>query len=252
MPLPYIIVAIIYLCLIFCWLYRRFFKSPSGAYHRRLVDDGGRYHAYPDRLGQFTLVAFYRPRLQLNLHRLPGISPTQFTAFLAALDLKEDLISLRVLADSALNLPGFLSLYPVYNSETRGGCPFGTHHIPQQYISRTFSTQSTAQTLVITSASNPSILSLALAAIANASLRELTLASGSTGSKGIPWRTDPDIEAGSALHGVARLTLIVWFRYRAADAQALPRWLGRFPQLQRLDLHRHRISPRTELSFPRL
>ncbi|KAJ6566758.1 hypothetical protein B0H19DRAFT_1257946 [Mycena capillaripes] len=269
--LLYAIIISINLYRIFNWIYRRVFGPPWDHTARIAAD---LMHVDTTRIqtvsgpgaAQFSLVTSsdaHGPLL--TIHPLT-LSLAQSTALLAALDLKEHLISLTVWTDCALNLSSLLSFVHRHHLLSqlilRPGA-IDPASLPQEPIARThpgritflkapageiphiLPTERCVETLVISPASDPKALSLALTAIAalshdDARLRELTLdfTRPKRTTKKLPWRTDPDVEAASVLHGVVQLKLIGQFKYRAADALDLPRWLGRFPQLQRLEFYR--------------
>ncbi|KAJ6566735.1 hypothetical protein B0H19DRAFT_713469 [Mycena capillaripes] len=278
--IPFLVLCIITMIInvyrIFCWLYRRSLGSPWDQAARITTDMKG---AGGDMMRiqtvsrpgspQFTLVTFSPQRvIILAIDRPHGLAPTQSTALLAALDLP-NLISLTVGTGCDLNLPALLAFVGRHHSLYKLMLSPGTidptslaqdpdvraHpgritflRAPAAYIPHILPTERCVESLVITSASNASALSIALAAVAalpheDTHLRELTLdmTRPSPMSKALPWRRDPDVESASALHGVVHLTLVVQFKYRAADTRDLPRWLERFPQLQRLDFYRDSV-----------
>ncbi|KAJ6540426.1 hypothetical protein B0H19DRAFT_1175652 [Mycena capillaripes] len=229
-------------------------------------------------VGQFTLVTFGGSQMgSLYIHRGPKLPPAQSAALLAALDLRQKLVTLRVRKDAALNLPALLSFVRRHQSLKRLILPPGAIDAasmmqepevhtyqgrvtflssPPAYIPYILAIERRVQTLVITPVSNMDALSRALDAIAaippdTTRFRELTLEmiQPSPISRVLPWRRAHDVEAGSPIHGVLRLALIAEFKYRASDVQDLIRWLARFPQLRWLDFHRHCVPVKAQAAL---
>ncbi|KAJ6523715.1 hypothetical protein B0H19DRAFT_1085572 [Mycena capillaripes] len=231
----YVIIAIIDLCRIIRRLYCRLFGSPWDQTAHIAADFGTamgiemRIQTVSGPGGvQLTVVTFTSPVvIVLDIHRLPGVSPAQLNALLATL-YKKYLFSLTVRADCALSLPGLMSFILRHHSlyrltlhpgaiDTRSLTQESAVHArsshiafldsPAIYIPHILHIERCVETLVITSATIPHALPRALAAVAvlpydNACLRELTLDMSTTASrpttpKWIPWRTDPEFEAGS-------------------------------------------------------
>ncbi|KAJ6540418.1 hypothetical protein B0H19DRAFT_1269005 [Mycena capillaripes] len=266
------------------WLHRCFWSPLDQT--ARIAADLGRMHGDVMRIqtvsgtnvGQFTLVTFSGSQMEsLYIHFGPNLLPAQSAALLAALDLRQKLVTLRVRKDAALNLPALLSFIRRHQSLKRLILPPGAidaasmmqepevHTYPGRvtflsspaaYIPYILAIERRVQTLVITPVSNMDALSRALDAIAAVPpditrFRELTLeiTRPSPISTMLPWRRAHAVEAGSPIHGVVRLALIAEFKYRASDVQDLIRWLARFPQLRLLDFYRHSVPVQAQAAL---
>ncbi|KAJ7764289.1 hypothetical protein B0H16DRAFT_1883551 [Mycena metata] len=194
----------------------------------------------------------------LYLPGLPGFCSAQSRALLAALSVTDAPESLYVETDCGLDLYALLALAEHHPSiawltlrsgslnttSLRSSVAANSHptrikslRAPPKYIPHVWPFLPGITYLDIDVAGDPSQLAEALAAIAASTtqLSELFLSFGRPGPRrqSLPWR-------GAAfpplMRGIARLTIYADFVYSDRDAEGLPRWLARFPDLNRIEM----------------
>ncbi|KAJ7184898.1 hypothetical protein C8R46DRAFT_467794 [Mycena filopes] len=221
--------------------------------------------------GQLLLVLFSSDtRTRLSIPRLPGISPAQMTAVLAALQIEDRMPSLTVTTNAAIKPhalldfvrrhpslrevtlePGALSLIPASPNETSlidAGSWVQSVCAPAEYIPHILPIVRYLEEFTITFL-YPAHLASALANLTatHLNLQTLTLNFGRPSAHApMPWHSAPHpiaVVAGEGgmqtLPSVRYLDLVGEFdgySHAQVDVTGLPLWLARFPALVRLQL----------------
>ncbi|KAJ6566675.1 hypothetical protein B0H19DRAFT_1066961 [Mycena capillaripes] len=176
----------------------------------------------------FTLATFSAvPIPGHTLCRLPTLSPAQYTAFLAVLNLQDDLSFLTVQANSGLN-------FAVFQSFIR------RHHLLQKLTLKSGAIDSASLAEKPTAGVHPGQLTVRTL---NLDLTQCERAQTH------PWRTEPDTQPEAPLSTVRHLGLIGHFEYCADDTLRLPLWLSRFPALVSLEFRGLSVTLEREIAL---
>ncbi|KAJ7756594.1 hypothetical protein B0H16DRAFT_1458049 [Mycena metata] len=249
------IMRLLYNYLVAGWTYRRVLRPSSNPAQRIAAD----FHwVFGDSIriqtisvpgaSQFTLLTV--PLMADNILyfcKLRGSSSAQFNALLATLDLTADMPASPIVgSDCRLDIHNFFvgSLYGPAHWTPHRSAPQLPHPAritflcaPAKYMPHVWPFLPDITHLDIDFAGDASQLAEALAAIAASSTRlsELILSFGRPKPRrqSLPWRraTVPPL-----MRGITRLTIYAEFAYGGRDAESMPRWLARFPDLQRIEL----------------
>ncbi|KAJ7764301.1 hypothetical protein B0H16DRAFT_1454840 [Mycena metata] len=195
----------------------------------------------------------------LYFRKLPDFSSAQFNALLATLDLTADAPASAIVgSDCGLDIHAFFAFVQRHPSiqrltlrsgsldttSLRSSVAANSHparitylRAPAKYIPHVWPFLPDITHLDIDFAGDASQLAEALAAIAASSARlsELFLSFGRPRPRrqSLPWRR---AALPPLMRGIARLTIYAEFAYGGRDAEGLPRWLARFPDLERVEL----------------
>ncbi|KAJ7738178.1 hypothetical protein B0H16DRAFT_1891481 [Mycena metata] len=259
------------------WLYRRFLGPRWNQAKRIALDLHGMIGQQPMHIRTvaisddkwLTLLTFPGSRAPLlRIPFLPTLAPAKYSAIISNLALHNNLTSLVISANCALRIDELLELvgrHPNLATLTLESGALSSHSpvpgppqgestgrivsltTPAVYIPHILPHQHSVVELNISYVDNIQELQAAFSAIAGISERDaplstLSLHLGRSGpglkKRMLPWRFPRDVEAEAPLRDIRCLALYMpLFRYSSVDAEGLPLWLLRFPDLTRVQFH---------------